>query len=212
MTSTAAAPTPFIPRGKDTVDIPVAAPYLSFDTLSGRLLSPTPTPQPSTSGTVSLLVQRPAINARAVVPSAYLSVAQGMHGSGWVENPQRGTMDQICVMSTAAIRAIAGEDEDRWPAAGDQIFMDFDLGEANLRVGDRVRVGEEVELEVTRKPHLGCAKFAKRYGADALKVVNVKLGRERRLRGIYFRVVKEGMIHKGDVVARIDGPGSGGGD
>lgn len=122
-----------------------------------------------------------------------------------MERPDRGTIDQICVMSVAAIRAIAGDDTDKWPAAGDQLFIDFELGKDNLKVGDRLRVGEGgVVLEVTHKPHNGCSKFAMRYGNDALKIVSVPLGKQRRLRGIYFQVVQEGVVKTGDRIVKLE--------
>lgn len=196
------------PRLKDLTGVTQAAPYLPYDVLSASLLSASPAPCPSDNGTISLVVLRPEVNARRVVDEVEMSITGGMAGSGWVEKPERGTIDQICVMSSAAIRAIAGDDMDKWPAAGDQLFMDLDLGKGNLKTGDRVMVGREgpendVVLEVTSKPHNGCAKFARRYGADALKIVNAPVGKERRLRGIYFRVVTEGVIRTGDKVVKL---------
>lgn len=195
-------------RSKDTTEVQVAAPYLPFSELSEKLLGPTPIASPLDHGTVSLLVLRPEENGRRVVDEVEMSIKGGMAGSGWVERPERGNIDQICVMSTASIRTIAGEDPVRWPAAGDQMFMDLDLGKGNFATGDRVCVGREgvekdVVLEVTGKPHNGCAKFAKRYGSDALKVVNAPLGKQRRLRGIYFSVVREGVIRTGDRIVKI---------
>lgn len=199
----AAAPKP---RVKDLTGVTAAAPYLPYADLAARLLGATAPPAPPDDGTVSLIVQRPAVNARAVVDAAEMSVARGMAGGGWQLRPERGTVDQICVMSTAAIRAFAGDDPRAWPAAGDQLFLDLDLRRANLRAGDRVAVGADADavlLEVTPKPHNGCAKFARRYGDDALKVVMAPLGKERRLRGIYFRVVREGVVRKGDRVRKV---------
>lgn len=181
------------------------SPQFPFSDLSNSLLSDEPTPAPTNYGKVSLLVERPEINKRNVVPEAYLTVQNGMSNSGWVENPERGKIDQICVMSTAAIRAITGGDEEwKWAEAGDQIFMDFELGKHNLQTGDRVKVGEKgVVLEVTEKPHTGCAKFSKRFGVDALKVVSTPLAKERRIRGIYFAIIKEGPISTGDEIVKV---------
>lgn len=190
-------------RSKDTAGIEPAAPFLEYGELAGSLLGAAAAAAPADRGTVALVVLRPEENARTVVEAARVSVAGGVEGSGWVERPERGKVDQVCVMSAAAIRAIAGDDEANWPAAGDQVFMDLDLGKGNLKTGDRVRVGEQVVLEVTEKPHNGCGKFAKRYGVDALKIVNSPLGKERRLRGIYFKVVGEGEIRRGDSIVKI---------
>jgi MOSC domain-containing protein YiiM len=76
------------------------------------------------------------------------------------------------------------------------------MSESNINPGDRVRIGQ-VELEMTTKPHNGCAKFVARYGMDALKVVNSPEGKRRRLRGMYFTVLKDGILHAGDKVEKI---------
>ena len=47
--------------------------------------------------------------------------------------------------------------------AGDQLFIDFDLSEANLPAGTRLALGSVIE--VTAQPHTGCAKFVERFGA-----------------------------------------------
>lgn len=130
-----------------------------------------------------------------------------MLGSGWEERPERGKIDQICVMSTAAIRAItSGDDRDTWATAGDQVFMDLDLDKENFTTGDRVVVGSHdgVVLEVTPKPHTGCPKFSKRFGPDSLKVVNCPQGKRMRLRGIYFHVVRNGTMKEGDSISKVD--------
>ena len=64
-------------------------------------------------------------------------------------------------------------------------------------------------LEVTAAPHLGCGKFAKRFGVDALKFVNSPDGRALRLRGLNARVVEPGEIHRGDAVRKLPSPGRG---
>lgn len=158
-------------------------------------------------GSIRLLVQRPGPYMRQIVREAKFSVEGGMEGSGWVERKDRGKSDQICVMSVDAIRTITNcEDENIWAAAGDQIFMDFDLTKDNLHAGDRIIVGdadEGVILEVTERPHNGCSKFSKRYGIDALKIVNCPEGKAQRLRGIYFKVIRDGIISQGDGILKI---------
>ncbi len=53
------------------------------------------------------------------------------------------------------------------------------------------------------QPHLGCALFARRFGADALRWVNGPPGRPRRLRGVNCRVVTGGEVSVGDRVERV---------
>ena len=62
-----------------------------------------------------------------------------------------------------------GARRDRWPLAGDQLYVDLDLSHENLPVGTRLAIGT-AELEVTAAPHTGCKKFASRFGLEALRV------------------------------------------
>jgi MOSC domain-containing protein YiiM len=65
-------------------------------------------------------------------------------------------------------------------------------------------VGSAV-IEVTGQPHLGCAKFAARFGTDALRFVNSRVGRELRLRGLNARVAVSGTIRPGDTIRKLPG-------
>ena len=53
-------------------------------------------------------------------------------------------------------------------------------------------------------PHTGCSKFSGRFGQDALRWVNWRHWRERRLRGVNCRVVRSGVVRLGDPVERVD--------
>ena len=90
----------------------------------------------------------------------------------------------------------------RWALAGDQLFVDFDLSEANLPAGTCIAIGSAI-LEVSSTPHTGCAKFSERFGKDALKFVNSPDGKQLHLRGINARVVQAGEIRVGDVVKKV---------
>ena len=95
---------------------------------------------------------------------------------------------------------VAGSQE-RWPLAGDQLYVDLELSLANLPAGTRLRIGAAV-LEVTAEPHTGCKKFVERFGMDAMTFVNSPEGRELCLRGINTRVTEGGAISVGDAVRR----------
>jgi len=102
------------------------------------------------------------------------------------------------------VRAIAAIDDDRerWPLAGDQLFVDFDLSEANLPAGTKLALGDAV-LEISATPHTGCAKFTERFGSDATKWVNTGVGRELRLRGVNAKILSGGVIRRGDRLRRV---------
>jgi MOSC domain-containing protein YiiM len=59
-------------------------------------------------------------------------------------------------------------------------------------------------IEVTQPPHLGCTKFAARFGADALRWVNSPVGRALRLRGMNAKVVIPGSVRAGDDIRKVE--------
>ena len=93
-------------------------------------------------------------------------------------------------------------DRDRWALAGDQLYVDLDLGVENLPTGTRLVVGSAV-IEVTAPPHTGCAKFAERFGTDAARFVNSDAGRHLRLRGLNAKVIEPGEVRQGDPISKI---------
>jgi hypothetical protein len=95
---------------------------------------------------------------------------------------------QVTMMNSRAALLIA-RDLERCVLAGDQLYADLDLSPANLPPGTRLAVGSAV-LEVSDQPHLGCAKFAARFGQDAMRLVNSRVGRELRLRGLNARSLR----------------------
>jgi len=104
-------------------------------------------------------------------------------------------------MNARSAALFAGVRE-RWALAGDQLYVDLDVGQANLPPGSRLSVGEAV-IEVTPPPHTGCAKFVRRFGIDAQKLTKAPIGRELKLRGINARVITPGTIRWGDPVTKL---------
>jgi MOSC domain-containing protein YiiM len=158
---------------------------------------------PRDAGTVELIVRRPAPEEREVVAEAQLDPAAGLVGDCWLGRGSRATEDgsahpdmQLTMMSARAIALIALTRE-RWPLAGDQLYVDLDLSADNLPPGTLLRVGTAT-IEITGKPHTGCGKFLRRFGVDAMRFVNTQVGRELNLRGIYARVVSAGTVRTGD--------------
>ena len=160
---------------------------------------------PVGAGTLEMIVRRPAIDEREVLDSGELDVAVGLVGDTWPDRPSR-RLDyraphpemQLNVMNARAIALIAGS-RDRWPLAGDQLFVDLHLGTEELPPGTRLHIGDAV-IEITEIPHTGCAKFTARFGIEAMRFVNSPEGRRLNLRGINAKVVVAGRIRTGDRV------------
>ena len=105
--------------------------------------------------------------------------------------------------SRAAALFADGPDHAAWAWAGDQLYVDLDLSFENLPASTRLAIGDAAVIEVTEEPHLGCGKFIRRYGFEALKLVNSAAGRALRLRGLNARVVEPGEIQRGDTVRKL---------
>jgi hypothetical protein len=165
---------------------------------------------PAEVGNLELVVRRPAENERELLAEGRLDLGRGLVGDMWSSRPSQSRGDglpnpdaQVTVMSARAAAIVAGSAEHaEWAQAGDQLYVDFDLSKLNLPPGARLAVGEAV-LQVSELPHLGCGKFSRRFGVDALKLVNSDEGRELRLRGVNTRVVVPGAVRPGDRVTKL---------
>jgi MOSC domain-containing protein YiiM len=162
---------------------------------------------PSDGGSVEMIVARPAVNERSVLETGELTIDEGLVGDTWTTRGSRHTPDgsaevprQLTLMNARAIALFAG-DRERWPLAGDQLYVDLDLSDDNLPPGSRLELGSAV-VEVSVEPHTGCAKFAERFGMDVARFVNSPDGKALHLRGINARVVVPGMVRVGDAVKK----------
>src|SRR5262249_8799499 len=124
---------------------------------------------PRDGGTLALIVRRPALRAREVVGPGGLGLCGGLVGGHRGPRGCRLTADgsahpdmQLTVMNVRVIALVAQEPE-RWPLAGDELYVDLDLSQANLPPGTRLGLGSAV-IEVTAEPHTGCKKFLQRFG------------------------------------------------
>ena len=160
---------------------------------------------PADHGVVVLVVRRPAVGMRELPAEALLDPAAGLAGDNWLVRGSKNTPDgsaepqrQVTVMNARVADLVAGG-PDRMPLAGDQLYVDFDISVDNLPAGSLRAVGEAV-LVVSEAPHLGCAKFVERFGADAMRFVNSRVGRQLRLRGMNARVLQRGSVRPGDLV------------
>jgi MOSC domain-containing protein YiiM len=161
---------------------------------------------PRGEGVVELIVRRPAPDERETVDEAELDLVEGLVGDSWRARGRSGGRPanekaQITVMNARSTALVAG-DRERWPLAGDQLYVDFDLSDEHLPPGTRLAVGSAV-IEVTDDPHTGCKKFSTRFGLEALQFVNSPEGRALNLRGINTRVVEPGTVRVGDAIRRL---------
>jgi len=152
---------------------------------------------PRDVGRVALLVRRVEAGRREIPDHIQLSTEGGVAGDAWGRRPERDPDMQIAVMQADVARLIANGQP--LGLFGDSLFLELDLSSTNLPAGSRVRVGGAL-LEVTPMPHNGCHKFQARFGADALRFVSLKELRDRKLRGIYLRVLEPGEVRRGDPV------------
>lgn len=166
---------------------------------------------PAAEGRLELIARRPEAERRELLERGALDLEVGLVGDIWSRRPSSSRGDgkpdplaQVTVMNARLAALVSGsEDRERWALAGDQLYVDLDLGEANLPAGARLAIGAQAVLEVTEAPHLGCGKFSRRFGTDALKLVNSEVGRAMRLRGLNARVVGPGEVAAGDAVRKL---------
>jgi MOSC domain-containing protein YiiM len=163
---------------------------------------------PADAGPLRMIIQRPSVDQRRVVSEGALDVDAGLIGDSWQSRGSTRTPDggpnpdaQVTIINARLI-ALLAQTEDRWPLAGDQLVIDIDMSEDNLPPGTQLAVGSAV-LEVTEEPHTGCAKFAQRFGHDALRFISTPTGQALRLRGVNTRVVQSGSIRVGDLATRL---------
>jgi hypothetical protein len=163
---------------------------------------------PDDCGELKLVVRRPEVDRRESITEGYLDVEQGLVGDNWRARGSRhmpdGSADpemQLNIMNTR-VAALVADDPSRQELAGDQLYLDLNLGGDNLPPGTRLAIGDAV-IEITEPPHTGCKKFASRFGRDAMVFVNSGMGKKLKLRGINARVTKSGDIKIGDVARKL---------
>lgn len=163
---------------------------------------------PSDEGELRLIVRRPGVEERETIEEGALDPDSGLVGDNWAtraysrsEGGEPNVFAQLTLMNARVAQLIAGT-VDRWPLAGDQLYVDFDISKTNLPAGTRVAIGEAV-VEISAKPHTGCGKFIRRYGLAAQRWVNSEIGTMNRLRGVNTRVVQPGAIRVGDRITKV---------
>jgi len=163
---------------------------------------------PRNNGVLEMIVRRPQVGEREILEEGQLDLVDGLVGDSWKNRSSRRTADgtphpdmQLNLMNSRVV-ALVSQDRSRWHLAGDQLFVDFDLSEANVPAGTKLAIGAAV-IEVTAQPHTGCGKFVERFGVDAMKFVNAPERQDLHLRGINARVVRPGAVRVGDTISKL---------
>ncbi|MCX4026571.1 MOSC domain-containing protein [Endozoicomonas sp. SM1973] len=163
---------------------------------------------PKQEGSVKLIVCRPSVDQRKVLEVGELSLEEGLLGDNWKQreltrskNGMVKVDNQLNLMNSRVIEAIT-TDKEQWQLAGDQFYVDFDLSYENTPPGAQLLIGNAI-IEVTEEPHLGCKKFADRFGMDAVKFVNSEQGKQLNLRGINAKIIKPGLVKVGSIIKKI---------
>jgi len=173
-------------------------PYPSLATLTAAL-APIQS-SPKTQGELKLIVIRPRSEQRQCLESVRLSPELGLEGDRWGRSRGKDPEMQVSLMNSRVLEQVA-ETPERMSWAGDNLIVDFDLSEENLQVGDQLHIGEAI-LEITAAPHLGCHKFKRRFGKDALNFVNDRQHQSLYLRGRFARVIEAGTARVGDPITQ----------
>jgi hypothetical protein len=162
---------------------------------------------PADGGRLVLIVRRPDVGERDLPREARLDQGIGLAGDNWLARGSSRTPDgsadpdkQITVMNARVAELVAGGTE-RMALCGDQLYVDLDLSVDNFPAGSLLAIGQVV-LRVSEAPHLGCAKFIERFGAEAMRFVNGRIGRQLRMRGMNTRVVVPGTVRLDDLAVK----------
>lgn len=163
---------------------------------------------PKDSGVLKAISIRPGTDERKELQEARLSPEEGVHGDRWISTAHRKLKDgrpnpdiQVTLTNARLIEVLA-RDRSHWSLSGDQLYVDMDLSMENLNPGQRLSIGTVV-LEISEVPHRGCSKYTRRFGPAAFDLVDGAEGRERRFRGVYAQVVKEGTLAVGDSILKV---------
>jgi len=152
---------------------------------------------PRERGALEMIVRRPASAEREVIESGELRAGAGLVGDRWTP---LSTSEPLTLTSARLMGLIAARD--RWPLAGDQLYVDFDLSAEHVPPGTRLCVGSAV-IEVSAEPHTGCRKYRDRFGLDALRFISSPVGRELNLRGLNAHVMTGGVVRVGDAISAL---------
>jgi MOSC domain-containing protein len=153
---------------------------------------------PRERGVLEMIVRRPASNEREVVEAGELRAGEGLVGDRWTS----ASKNEPLTLTSSRLMGLLVQTRERWPLAGDQLYVDFDLSAENVPAGTRLSLGSAV-IEVSAQAHTGCRKYRDRFGLDALRFISSPMGRELNLRGINARVLTGGAVRVGDAICAL---------
>ncbi len=163
------------------------------------------TAAPKEVTTAQVLTFRPGRNLREHPDSLTLTVAGGIPGERWAKEPwirlEDGSPDPSIQVSILPSRVhdLVRPDPDAAPHPGDPVIADLDTSEANLPVGSVLQLGTAL-IRVSSVYNDGCVKWKVRYGADAMKWLNLPEHVPLRLRGILCSIERDGVLRRGDEI------------
>jgi len=163
---------------------------------------------PGDRAPVSWLCFRPGYNQRLFPDSLTLTRARGIPGERWETSPWLRMADgrghpgiQVSILPQRVLDLV-WRDRETVPYPGDTFVVDMNLSEANLPVGQLLRVGSAV-LRVSDVFNDGCVKWKARYGAVAKDWITAPGHPPLRLRGVLCSIEQDGEIAAGDLLEKI---------
>ncbi len=151
-------------------------------------------------GRVAHLVESPAPGERSACASAEVVVGKGLAGDYARKDFYKGRRvpgREVSAVSLEVLRVLGARDP---IAIGDNLVTEgIDL--RALRPGDRLRVGAEVVLCRSERPHRPCTPFRARTSPEAFAAVA-----RGDYRGALFVVERGGTVRPGDVLRPADPP------
>jgi hypothetical protein len=197
------AKTRMTPGGATWQDRPVPLTAADLDSRLEHLRA-----APADEGTLLLVVRRPGQGEREVMAEGVIDVDEGMVGDNWLARATsraiaQGRHREAMITVMGRMVELLGDTDEERALAGDQLYVDLDLSHDNLPAGSRIAIGDDVVLEVSARPHAGCAKYKARFGEETLAFVNSEEGSRLRLRGLNARVVHGGVVRPGEAVRRL---------
>ncbi len=147
-------------------------------------------------GRVALLVETPQPHRHATPDAVRAIPGRGFSGDHARKSFYKGAFvpgREVSAIAREVLDVIGAEPS----VIGDNLITEgVDL--MALEPGDRIRVGDEVVLERSRRPHDPCVAFRERTSPEAFAAVS-----QDRFRGALFVVRRPGTIRLGDAVERV---------